>query len=427
MKKLLSSLWRSNHAWSITGQALFLGCNFLTFVLLVKALPTHEFGAWAIYMTVIAIVDSMRQGLLQNGLTRELIQSPGQRGSLISSALCINLFIILLAAVGMLVWGLMNNHNLLTSALFQNAYKSLLSLGLVQFINILYFSRQDFKGYASSQFAYAIVFISGLVILVANNQMTPLAILDLQLMAVILPVMLALYTEFRRIELPRKAQINSLLQFGKYTAGTNLLSMLFHKADILMLAWFTNSSAVALFHFATKIVGYAELPLNALSQVIYPKLAAAHTVKGTQAVRHTYFKSVITLLCFIVPITIITLLFKDQIINLLGSHEYSNTSLLITCLMLACLVKPLGRVFGLTLDAIGQPQVNFQMLMISLVINVSMNLILIPVYGVMGAAIATSSSILITVSIGQLHLRKILNIHFKDLKAACLAHFSRSF
>ena len=95
--------------------------------------------------------------------------------------------------------------------------------------------------------------------------------------------------------------------------------------------------------------------------------------------------------------------------------------------MLACLVKPLGRVFGLTLDAIGQPQVNFQMLMISLVINVSMNLILIPVYGVMGAAIATSSSILITVSIGQLHLRKILDIHFKDLKAACLAHFSRSF
>jgi O-antigen/teichoic acid export membrane protein len=51
------------------------------------------------------------------------------------------------------------------------------------------------------------------------------------------------------------------------------------------------------------------------------------------------------------------------------------------------------------------------MLLLSLGINVVLNLTLIPTYGVIGGAIATASAIVITILIGQLKLNKELSLH----------------
>ena len=109
------------------------------------------------------------------------------------------------------------------------------------------------------------------------------------------------------------------------------------------------------------------------------------------------------------------MLFNKQIINTLSTESYSSTPLVIIILLAGSLVKPVGRVFGLLLDAMGRPKVNFQMLSFSLAVNLIMNLALIPSYGAIGAAIATSSSIVLTIIAGQLLLRRWLKLDWSDM------------
>lgn len=105
------------------------------------------------------------------------------------------------------------------------------------------------------------------------------------------------------------------------------------------------------------------------------------------------------------------IIFNGTIIKLIGSASYTSASTVIITLCIASFFKPWGRVFGLTLDAVGKPKINFYMLAFSLVVNIVMNWILIPIYGVFGAALATSSSVIITIIIGQLNIRRTLAIN----------------
>ncbi len=406
----------SDSAWSIYAQTAFLMANFSLFLVLIKTLDSSSFGIWALYVTIISITDSLRQGLLQNGLTRALVRKEKDESSLIASGLTINYaYIILAGGIMALVATLSPQSGLSLSTLLPHAYKTLLGLGTLQFLNILYCSRGRFKAYFISNLLYLMSFGIVLLVIQAFGQLDFVSVINLQCMAVLPSV--AFYVIRHRLvwKLPVASQIVELLSFGKYIAGTNLLSMLFHKADVLMLAFFTDPVAVALFHFATKIVGYAELPLNALSQVIYPRLAASYHENGATQLKHTYINSVVRLLLIATPIITGVILFRHQIISVLSTDTYTSAAPLIVLLCITGLFKPFGRVFGLTLDAIGKPRINFQMLCISLLVNLLMNLILIPSYGVMGAALATCSSIIITVIWGQVRIKKYVDLDHRDI------------
>jgi len=69
-------------------------------------------------------------------------------------------------------------------------------------------------------------------------------------------------------------------------------------------------------------------------------------------------------------------------------------------------VKILGRFSGITLDAIGKPNYNFYILLVTLGVNVILNFILIENYGIYGIAYATSISWLLGSLLSSLVLLK---------------------
>ncbi|MCE7995415.1 MAG: oligosaccharide flippase family protein [Roseivirga sp.] len=416
MKNQVLNIIKSKGAWSLYGQAAFLLANFTLFLVLIKSVDSALFGIWALYVTIISIADSLRQGLLQHGLTRSIIREPQSAKSLIASGLLINYgYILLMGTILWLISGLQSDSSTSLYTLLAHAVKSLIGLGTLQFINILYFSRERFKAYFISNLFYLLTFGTGLIIIGIFDTLSFIAVINLQCLAIVPSVLHYLITNQIKWVAPSRSKVQELLSFGKYIAGTNLLSMLFHKADVLMLAIYTDPVAVALFHFATKIVGYAEVPLNALSQVIYPRLAASNHEHGATRLKQVYLSSIFNLLLMAIPITALVIMFRSEIISLLSTDTYASSAPLIVILCLAGLFKPFGRVFGLTLDAIGKPKINFQMLCLSLLVNIGMNLLLIPSYGVLGAAIATCSSIVITVIWGQVRIKKHIGLDHSDL------------
>ena len=80
---------------------------------------------------------------------------------------------------------------------------------------------------------------------------------------------------------------------------------------------------------------------------------------------------------------------------------------------IAGLVKPWGRLFGVTLDAVGKPDWNLKMLIFSMFVTVLFNILLIPRFGTEGAAVATTTAIFLTIGLGQILLRRWMRVGFR--------------
>jgi O-antigen/teichoic acid export membrane protein len=209
------------------------------------------------------------------------------------------------------------------------------------------------------------------------------------------------YFRFGRFE---KQKLSALYRFGRYVAGTNFFSLLFQRLDTLLIGVFLTPAALAVYNVATRLNGLLDLPLNGMSLAQFPLIAKAHAdgrpVLG--AFNHTVRQLVLVQL----PLSLLLVLAAPWAVVLLAGENYASAAPLLQILAIAGLAKPWGRAFGMTLDAAGRADLNFKMLLFSMVVNLVLNLSLMPLFGVTGAALATGLGIVLTVLAGQVLLTR---------------------
>ena len=132
-----------------------------------------------------------------------------------------------------------------------------------------------------------------------------------------------------------------------------------------------------MYNVASRVINYIELPLTGLSQMLYPKVAEAFNSQGKTAVARLYERTLAVLLAAMIPFTGLIMLFAKNILHALAGPQYVSSAPLLQILLLAVFPKIWGRLFGITLDAIGNPRLNFFVLAGSMVSNVLFSLALV--------------------------------------------------
>ncbi|MEZ4951602.1 MAG: oligosaccharide flippase family protein [Saprospiraceae bacterium] len=405
-------------SYSLLSSLSMQGFNFLGFLWMVKMYDAAWVGNWVIYMVIYSMIDMTRQGMVQNGFIKIYAGKLQGRQELVKAAFVLHL--ITGFGLSILVWVFkpllirIFEMELLGNLLNWLVLHTIL-LGFWRFREIWLTRNNDFKSIFYYNFSSGILGL--LWLLIGGFFKIPMTIL--------LPGYLGFYTLgqlFRPVFL--KKEIKGLLQFpginqrfkkyffelfhfGKMVLGTNLASMLFQRADIFMIGAMLPASAVAIYNLATRIITLIDLPLNSISQVVYPKMVKAG--RDFKSIHRKYLKMSI-LLHF--SISILILVGLDFLWNFLMNAQHQDSPFLIKILLLGGLIKPWGRMLGIGLDAMGMPKINFQNLVFSLVLNVIFNAIMIPHWGLNGAAFATGLAVLLTIIAGQ------IRFHFLQKSAA---------
>lgn len=411
--------WLKAGSFSLLANIAQLGFNFLAFLVLVRILSQDDFGVWVLYLTLTSFAEMTRIGFVQNGFVKFYSASNNrERKEWISTAFVLSTLVGLVGAL--FLWGLsfvladLWSADILTQIVpWYILYAFLFgSLKLTEFIQI---AKQDFRGVFVANVLYGIFFLGGILYywyFELNIALYRLIIFQ-SIAALVALVFILLYQiSYFQFGVFNRIFFWKLFHFGKYVFGTNFSSMLFNRMDVMMLGAFINPIAVSLYNVASRVNNYMEVPMNSLAQVIYPRIAERQK-EGLIEVSKLYEKSVALLFLISMPIAIFVFLFAEPIIIILAGQEYLEATIVLKLLVLAGLIKPWGRLFGITLDAIGQPVLNFKMLIVSLFFNISLNATLIPIMGLEGAAVATLLAIWITIILGQFLLSKRLKInHF---------------
>ncbi len=396
--------------------------NLLTFMVLTRIMPEALVGEWALFLTFTAIADMTRQGLLQNGLVRFIIavKDPETQNdhtayeNLLTTSIILNTITALVLAI--LIFGI----TLFSTEIFGMSTLPTLAgwfivgtllQSTLRWSEAVQIAHRDFKGiFAANLLNGGLPFVCTLFFVASKIDISLMTLLLFQFFGAGVGVLFIAffrkkYFTFGKFDI---RWLKELFDFGKYVAGTNLFSQIFQRLDTLLIGALLTPSVVAIYNVATRLNNLLDLPINSLALAEYPHIAQAHT-KGDDMGR-TYEKAVAKLIAVQLPMSLLMVIFAPLAVQILAGSKYAAAVPLVQLLALAGLVKPWGRVFGITLDAIGKPQRNFLMLLVSLVINLIFNFSLIPIFGATGAALATGLGTVVTVGIGQYFIFKWLGI-----------------
>jgi O-antigen/teichoic acid export membrane protein len=181
--------------------------------------------------------------------------------------------------------------------------------------------------------------------------------------------------------------------------------------DNLMLGYYKSSKIVGLYNSAAPIAKLLPIFLNC-SGLIYPSLVTIFYTQGKLKEMGRVYQ-ILTKWIFLatLPIFIIIFLFPKVVISFFFGCNYISSALALRILALGFMFHIAMGLNGISLVVIKDSNFIMYSTLISAVLNVILNILLIPSYGIIGASIATAVSYFIMNILNSLRLYQKMRIH----------------
>ena len=431
MKALRSSFWLHSIFYTLLQRFSLFFFGAVSYILLVRAfgVDKESMAVWAMYLTIINIFEMVKQGLLRNS-TIKYFSSPAhasKKDEVQSSSLALNIafsafIIILFLALAPLI----------SSLLKSPALVPLLWWSIVFVIILIPFNHCEIIMMANYRFnnifwAYFIrqgLFFGGIVLLYFffREYFTLMNLLILQVLSLFVGAVIMYYGSLsllmRRFHYDL-AIIKDIFRFGRYTFGTNLFSnvarSLDHFATANVLSPAEGKTYVAFYNVVSRVNNMIDVPSLAIADVLYPKNVETLEKDGMGKVKYHFERMTGTILAIIIPASLLIFIFPQLIVYVLAGKQYDGAIYILQLTILFSIIRPIGYLFGSTLDAIGKPRVNFWVTGGYMLFTLLINYVCLSQFGGIGAAYATMIVYTLSSWVMVVILKKYVHIELRKI------------
>ncbi|MFA5797279.1 MAG: flippase [Candidatus Woesearchaeota archaeon] len=209
-----------------------------------------------------------------------------------------------------------------------------------------------------------------------------------------------------------KALTVETIKFGMFILFTNLAWFLITQLDTMAVTYFTNPVQVAIYQIAVPISGLILYITSSISLVVYPLATELYSKKGYKQLIAGLELIYTYLIIVILPITIMMYAFPDIIINILFTSKYTAAAPVLRILSISAIFFSICMINTAVLTAIGKPHKIARIMIGIAVLNLLLNIMLVPRYGIIGAAYATLASFIVGTIISIIYARKEIAFSF---------------
>jgi len=179
----------------------------------------------------------------------------------------------------------------------------------------------------------------------------------------------------------------STVSWASSLASTGLIWI-----DTLLLGLYANDE-IGVYHVATRLVTVAVFVLAPINAAFGPYLAHLYHQGRMPEVRRIYAAATGWVARLSLPAFVALLVFPEQLLRLVGGTDFVAGAAVTVILALGQVVNAVTGPCGTVLTMSGRVAVNMADNVAALLLNVALNLWLIPTYGVVGAAVAWAVSL----------------------------------
>jgi O-antigen/teichoic acid export membrane protein len=210
-----------------------------------------------------------------------------------------------------------------------------------------------------------------------------------------------------------RRHVKSLLTFAFWiflTAGGNLV---FSISDVILIGYFLTNTDVGIYRTALQLTAVATFTTIALQSVLYPQISGWSTRGEVSRIQTSLSRAFTYSLLLAVPVGVGGWILGDQLLYYLYGAAFTAGNGALSVLLAMQIVNVFMYLQIMSLNAIDRPRDSFRATMIAALMNILLNIALIPVFGILGAAIATALSMSVNALLSYILLRRIVPVQIE--------------
>lgn len=185
------------------------------------------------------------------------------------------------------------------------------------------------------------------------------------------------------------ADVRALASYGIRAHPANVLGYLGYRLDVFLVDGYKGAASVGLYGAGVVIAEGLWMPSQAISTALFPMIAAETSESARRSITPFVARSTLVLTTILGGILVLA---AGPAVDFLYSSRFSASAPVVRILVPGIVLFSAARVLGNDLAARGRPLVNSMLAATSVSCNIALNVVLIPRYGIDGAAWASTAS-----------------------------------
>ena len=282
-------------------------------------------------------------------------------------------------------------------------YIQLMSFAIIPF-TIIYLNAQSFRGLKKishfaffqhvSKFLLAIIFFVGISFFteIPIQENTFYAFIGSLYCVMILSIVLLKQENISEKECSPISSKELLKTAFPMMLSTSIL-LIMSWADSIIIGIFKTEAEVGIYNVSIKLAMISGIVLGAVNSIVAPKLSQTYNNGKKEEFKSIVKQSTRVIFFSSVPILIFLIVFPEFLLSFFGS-EFIVGKTALYILLIGQIINAFSGSVGVIMQMTGKEKLFQNLLILALFINIGLNFLLIPNYGIEGAAIASSASII---------------------------------
>ena len=398
-----------NAGWIIKCKIIQSILNLIIGMITARYLGPSNYGVISYVASVVAFAMPLMQLGLRNTLVKEFVSSPEKEGVILGSALMINIVSSIFCMIGSVAFVMVANAGE-TETICVCALYSLTLLFNATEMTQYWFQSKLMSKYPSiaALIAYVVVAIYKIYLLVTHKGIIWFALSNVIDCFLISVVLLIIYKKMGGQPLAVDFRLGrELLSRSKYYIIPSLMVIIFQHTDRVMIDFMVGETETGLYSAAITCIGISAFVFTAIIDSARPVILEAkmHSQNKYEK-RVTQLYSIIT--CLSLAQSIVMTLLAKPIVYVLYGAEYANSAAILSVAVWFVTFSYYGSVRNIWILAENKQRYLTAINVAGALANVILNFCLIPVWGALGAAIASV--------ITQLFTNVIIGFIFKPIR-----------
>ncbi|MBN1214463.1 MAG: polysaccharide biosynthesis C-terminal domain-containing protein [Candidatus Lokiarchaeota archaeon] len=399
---------------SIVSKIATIVFALLTSVFLSRNLGPEQYGVLRFILLIVTTSYLIGNFGILESVTQSLAKKYLEKGPAIIISIFWSILLFLIIIIVFIIYSLLSKsvplYNsilipvflfILISILNQASFSVLLGLDKINHYNILTLIKN-------------VLYFTFIILIIINNQLTIENIIFCQIIVSLIIVICITYIikpEIKRQNIQDlwHLDIKKLIKNGILIYISNLSSFLNYRFDMFMLKIFTSFKDIGLYSIAVQMIEKLWIIPESIRNIIYLEIAGKR--------RNEEFVLIIFRINLLIMLIICTfiIIFAHPLIIFLFSTSYEGSVIPLIILMPGIFFFSFSKILAAYFLGIDEIKVNLKSSIISSVLNIFLNLLLIPKFGIMGAATATTLSYSSGAYYHLYKFKSIANVNTVDL------------
>lgn len=208
---------------------------------------------------------------------------------------------------------------------------------------------------------------------------------------------------------PSKHHFRQLYQYAKHGWSGGFKGNTFNWMDTVVLGFFATNTLVGVYEVAWTLASFLAVASNSVRSTLFPEISDIAGDSDDERVHHYLNEGLVFTGVFLIPGFFGALAIGPDLLRIYND-EFTQGAFVLLLLILARLLDAYASQFTSVINGLDRPDVSFRIDVTFVAVNMSLNVVLVFLYGWVGAAVATLLSSGVALAFGLYAISDLIGV-----------------